>query len=462
MSSTEIPSQPSTIVTGGGRRWIYPTEILGRWQRWRNASSLLLLVVLYATPWLKIGGEPFLKLSFLSSSFVMFGSHILIYEFYHFAFLALLLVVTLFLASALYGRIWCGYACPQTVFIEQILGRIDRLFEGPASTRLANHGRPMTWQRWLRRIGKQATYVLVAASFSFTLVAIFTGPEFILAGESKSALGAVALLTLIAWFDAAYWREQFCHIVCPYARFQGVMQDQATRTIGYDQARGEPRGRAKQSSGDCIDCGLCVRVCPSGIDIRQGATQLECVACARCVDACDGVMENLGRDPGLIRYDAVAVFEEVSSPAQSLSKPKILRPRVILYAAAWLVIFTVGLVEFIRRAPFHVNMIPVPGSKPWFAAGDRIQNILTLKVGNQSAGSMSFKIALTPTAEEQGLRIESPRTLGPLKPGQEMSIPLLISAGQGFMQGSDVGLIVLTEDSNYQLQLTKKWVGPSN
>lgn len=471
MTSSEeqdhIPDQPNTIGRGGRRKWIFPTEIQGKWQRLRLCSSGILLLILYATPWIKINNVPFIRLSFLSSSFILFGSHILMREFYHFALLALLLVLTLFIASTVIGRVWCGYACPQTVFIEQILGRVDRFFEGPAAKRKLNSQKPWTVELIVRRIAKLSVYALISFSFSFTLVAIFTGPEALLENGFHGGQWAVAVLTMIALFDAVYWREQFCHIACPYARFQGVMQDYATRTIGYDQSRGEPRSRLKHKhsdssdrdnkAGDCIDCGLCVRVCPSGIDIRQGATQLECIACARCVDACDVIMKNTGRPPGLIRYDALTVFETTDHPA----KANILRPRVLIYASAWLLICGVGMWQFIHRHSFHVQILGTSGGRPWFVEGDRIKNLMSLKVGNQAAVPDRFEIELTGTTADFHVKIESPHVIGPIMPGEELTIPLLISADRQIMTSPDESITIRSQSSGMSQTIKRHFVGPA-
>ena len=470
MSSNEgknqIPDQPNTIGKDGKRTWIFPTEISGKWQNLRFMTSGLLLAFLYGTPWIKINGVPFIRLSFLSSSFILFGSHILMREFYHFVLLALLLVLTLFIASAVIGRVWCGFACPQTVFIEQILGRVDRLFEGPAAKRKLDHLKPWTWKSLVRRVGKYITYAMISFSFAFTLVAIFTGPEALLQSNFKSGHWAVAFLSLIALFDAVYWREQFCHIACPYARFQGVMQDAATRTIGYDFRRGEPRSRHKRSSvthdssqmesGDCIDCGLCVRVCPSGIDIRQGATQLECIACARCVDACDGIMKNTGRPPGLIRYDSLETFE---SGTINTEKSKMLRPRVLIYSTAWLVVGTFGIHQFINRRPFHVQILGTSGASPWFSEGERVKNLLSLKVGNQSSLADHFVVDLGDGTSTFHIKIESPTAIGPIMPGEEITIPLLISADRNISKDFNQSITIRSQTTGTTQTIKRIFVG---
>lgn len=461
-----LPSQPRTIKRGGGRAWVHPTTTSGRYTRLRHLSSFLLLLALYATPWLKVGGQPFLKLSFLDTSFVLFGSHILIYEFYHFVVLALLLVFTLFFASSLYGRVWCGYACPQTVFVEQIFGRVETLFEGSAAKRLANESKPLTVGRCVRKLGKQIVFVAISASFAFTVVAIFAGTDVILVEHSRPANVAIALLTLLAWFDGAYWREQFCHIVCPYGRFQGLMQDAATRTIGYDPNRGEPRRRGKDrvNAGDCIDCGLCVRVCPSGIDIRQGAHQLECIGCAKCVDACNGIMRSIGKPEGLIRYDAVSMFA-VPPPAQ---RPKFVRPRVLAYGAIWTALFTVGLYQYLTHAAFHAKILSARGAAPYFLDGDRVKNLFSVKLGNQWSGEETFELTVAleedrPTAPSlQGaeVKIESPTRLGPIAPGKEAVFPVLVSAPRS-LAGAEVKLTITALGSGEVRILERHVVGPN-
>jgi cytochrome c oxidase accessory protein FixG len=458
-SNLEIGSQPGTIKKGGGRRWIHAVLPKGRWQRLRQVTTLVLLILFYATPWITIDGRPFIKLSFLSPSFVLFGNYILQYEIFRFVLLALLLVICLFMTSALIGRAWCGYACPQTIFIEQVLGRIETFFEGPAAKRLLNANKPLTVERFLRKLGKQVSYLLVSFSFAFTLVAIFTGPSLILDAPSSAIYWSIGILTALAWFNGGYWREQFCHIACPYARFQSVMQDIQTRTIGYDESRGEPRGRSKaqhqdNKTGDCIDCGLCVRVCPSGIDIRQGAAQLECTACARCIDACDSVMSSLHRPLGLIRYDAMGVFEKNPIP-----RAPILRPRIFIYASLLIGIFAIGVWQFIHRDLHHVHLLNVKGTLPYFQDNQRIKNLLTLKIGNQAPVADVFTVDVRADNAAQGTLLESPKKLGPVNPGAEMALPVLISVGSEQV-GNFVYIEIKSEFTGKVLSVKKLIAGP--
>jgi cytochrome c oxidase accessory protein FixG len=447
-------SQPNTIRPGGGRKWIHAATVKGSWQRRRNVTALVLLLCFYAVPWLTIEGRPLVRLSFLDDVFFLLGQPILIYEFYHFVLLALLLVLTLFLASALFGRIWCGWACPQTIFIEHILMRIETLVEGPAAHRIALEGKPWTGAVAVKNIVKQVLFLVVSLSFAATLVALFVGPLRLLAGHQSSWV-AVFLLTGLAWFDGAWWREQFCHIVCPYARFQSVMQDAATRTVGYDLARGEPRGRGKNrdGKGSCIDCGLCTRVCPSGIDIRQGASQLECTGCTRCIDACDGIMKSIRQPTGLIRFDSVAFFEKSSGKS-----PPILRPRILAYAAGWIALTGIGIWLFLAREPFHVKQIATGHAKPYILAGDQVQNLFNLKIANQSGSEESYTLRLTEGTA--GLQIASPVTTGRAKPGQELTIPVLL-VGAIADAGAKVKISVTAAGSQMTRIVERTFAGPT-
>lgn len=446
-------SQPNTIRPGGGRKWIHAASVTGKWQRLRVVVASVLLLLFYASPWITIDHRPFLRLTFLESSFYLLGQTILIYEFHHFVLLALLLVLVLFLASAAAGRVWCGWACPQTIFVEHILLRIEALVEGPATRRLAKDGKPLSPADIARKVLKHLLFLVICVSFSFTLVAIFTGPQLLIEGHTGAWI-ATGILTALAWFDGGWWREQFCHIVCPYARFQSVMQDTATRTIGYDPFRGEPRGRGKNrsSKGSCIDCGLCVRVCPSGIDIRQGASQLECTGCARCIDACDSVMENTGQALGLIRYDALAIFQ-----SRGIEKPKIMRARVLIYVVACAALTIAGIWLFVTRASFHVKQIAAGKAAPYILQGDNLSNLFNLKIANQARGTEAYTISLV--EPESLIKIMSPSQTQPVQPGQEITFPVLLT-GKKTSAGMDVHVVIEGIESKSKRTVKRVFSGP--
>lgn len=459
--ATQLPSQPNTIRKGGGRSWIYPVDVRGRRARLRAGIAMALIVIFYATPWIRVGGEPLLRLSLLSSSYSLFGRKLFMHEFHHFALLALLLVLTLFLVSAMFGRVWCGLACPQTIWIEHVLRRIERLCEGNAIRRKVRDGGPASVERAIRKTMTQTLFILVCLSFSGTLVAIFAGPQAVLAFTDAPVCVSVTCLALLAWFDGAVWREQFCHLVCPYARLQAVFQDSRTMAVGFDAARGEPRGRRKSASplGDCIDCGLCVRTCPSGIDIRQGPQQLECTSCTRCMDACDSVMQGVGRKTGLVRFDLASNFTHATAfperEARASWKTAILRPRVLGYAIAWLGIFSVGLVHFLNRSPIRVLILGV-GSTPYVESEGLVRNILTLRISNQSLRPSAYKLTLlNPTSQ---IRLESPASTPPVASGSELLFPLLLTASKE--RAPDAFVIEVMDEAGHRIQAQRAFLAP--
>lgn len=454
---TEFSHKPNTIADGGKRIWIYPQEIAGRFMKVRTSISIALLLLFYILPWCTWHENPILRLSLSSGSFFFMGQQLFIYEFYHFILLFVLAALTLFLVSALFGRVWCGYGCPQTIFIEQVLRRIETWIEGPSHHRKMIDSKKLTANALLRKVLKQIAFAAVSLSFALTFTSFFTQPERVFTFASTEISVAVALLTALAWFDGAYWREQFCHIVCPYARFQSVVQSKSTVTIGYDKTRGEPRRRGKNrdGAGDCIDCGLCVRVCPSGIDIRQGVNQLECIACARCIDGCDSIMTSIGKPQGLIRYDSEARLSEGSNPPRFAV---FRRPEILGLIAVVVGIFILGVHELVHRKDFHFQLLTVPGT-PFVVDGDRVKNIYTLKVSNQSSADAQLVVDLKDHSNSEA-KIESPTALGMVRQGEERVFPVLFSTARS-TTAKTVTLQVKTLDDKVLFEETRKFLMPT-
>ncbi len=298
-----------TIDSRGNRKWVYPEIVWGRFLKSRTFVAYLLMATYLFSPWIRINGEHLILLDITERKFTFFGSVFWATDTIFLMFFLTSLGLILFLVTAVLGRVWCGWACPETVFLEFLFRPIERLIEGNATQRKRLDAAPWGVEKILRKGLKHVLSATLASVVANTALAYFIGTEKLLEVMTSSPIQnpvlfsvMISLMALMA-FQFGWFREQFCTVVCPYARFQSVMLDPDSLVIGYDNNRGEPRGKKdKSDAGDCIDCKLCVRVCPTGIDIRNGL-QLECINCAQCIDACDSIMHKIGRPLGLIRYD---------------------------------------------------------------------------------------------------------------------------------------------------------------
>ena len=372
------------------RRKIYPRAVHGTFARWRWTLVFATQLVFYGTAWLQWNGRQALLFDLAARKFYIFG---LVFWPQDIVYLAVLLVIcalSLFLFTAVAGRLWCGYACPQTVYTEIFLA-IERAVEGDHLSR----ARLDKSQASARKLGLKATKHLLWIALSlwtgFTFVGYFT-PIRELAGDIATlSIGPWAAFWLLFYGFATYgnagWmREQVCKYMCPYARFQSAMLDSDTLIITYDAGRGEPRGpRARRADpralglGDCVDCNICVQVCPTGIDIRKGL-QNECIGCAACIDGCDQVMEKVGYAPGLIRYSTENALKGGYDWQGMLRRAR--RPRVIIYSAILLAIVTAAGVSLALRSPLKMDVIRDRGSLAREVEGGRIENVYRLQVMN--------------------------------------------------------------------------------
>jgi cytochrome c oxidase accessory protein FixG len=306
----KLYDKASSLKPDGSRNWVYPADVEGRFDRLRKITFTILVGILIALPILKVRGNPAVFLDVQHRRFYLFGGVFNAQDFWLVFFLLTGVGFGLIYITALWGRIWCGYACPQTVFLEGVFRPIERWIEGPRTERMKRNAGPMSFDKLWRKTLKHVIYLLAAFGIAHIILAYFISIprlwDMMLhrPGEHPEAFGWAASLTAAMYFNFWWFREQLCLIVCPYGRLQSVLTDADSLVIGYDLKRGEPRGKANtEGVGDCVDCKRCVVVCPTGIDIRNGL-QLDCVGCARCVDACDDVMLKLKRPAGLIRYDS--------------------------------------------------------------------------------------------------------------------------------------------------------------
>ncbi len=340
-------------------RKIYPLSLYGGWQRWRRVVLSVLVGVYYIGPWLRIDGGPMFWFNLPERKFVLFGVTYFPQEFVLLSWILMMAAFLLFTATVLAGRVWCGWACPQTVWT-LVYFFIEQKVEGERTQRLRLDRGPWTRNRIVRKMIKYILWAGVAFSISFTFVAYFVRPEVLIEQLATFSLSSGELFWLAFPAGASFLfsgvlREQVCFHMCPYARFQSVMFDKDTLIISYDEDRGEPRGhRARRNDptsprgGDCVDCKLCVHACPTGIDIRDGL-QYQCIACAACIDACDGIMGQLGQAPNLIRYSS-----EHRDHHESVTWK---RPRLFGYAAVLLAICMGFVWMLTHRVPLELDII---------------------------------------------------------------------------------------------------------
>ena len=369
-----------------------PTQARGPFTRARAFVGVFLLVLYLALPWISIGGAPAVFLDVAQRRFHLFGMTFLAQDLWLAFFLISGLGFGLFALTAVLGRIWCGWACPLTVFLD-LVRRVESLLEGDGPSRRLLDAAPASLRKTARRVAKQAVFGLLAAVVAHGFLAYFVSlPRlFRMLRESPAAHPGAFLLVLgttgLLWFCFAWFREQFCIVLCPYGRLQSVLTDEHSLVIGYDAKRGEPRGGVRgpdEPRGDCVNCAKCVQVCPTGIDIRQGL-QLECIGCAACVDACDSVMRKLKRPAGLIRYDSLAGLS---------GGPRLFwRPRLALYAALLVAGVTAASFAVSTLRPAVVSVTRLPGA-PYFVQGETVRNQFLLRIFNKLpvAGFYQFEI----------------------------------------------------------------------
>jgi cytochrome c oxidase accessory protein FixG len=366
---------------------IYPREIDGVFARLRIVAMLVLLGGYYFAAWVKWDGRQALLFDLPARKFYVFGLVLWPQDFFFLSWLLIIAALSLFFFTALAGRLWCGYACPQTVWTEAFLW-MERLVEGRGPARRKLDASPWNANKLWRKSAKQALWIAFALWTGFTFVGYFTPIRQLGTEVVSLSLGGwetfwILFYGFATYGNAGFMREQVCKYMCPYARFQSAMFDRDTLVVSYDERRGEPRGsRARGSDpralslGDCIDCRMCVQVCPTGIDIRQGL-QYECIACAACIDACDGVMDKMKYSHGLIRYSTQHGIEGNTT--------KIARPRILVYATL-LTILSAGFVTaLLLRTPVELDVIRDRNalyreSRPGF-----IENVYTLRIINKDS-----------------------------------------------------------------------------
>ncbi len=389
--TTHLPVIPpkSSLRIDGTRNFVYPADVKGRFTIARNALFYALIGVYAALPWIQIRGNPAVYLDIAERKFFLFGATFNAQDIWMTVFLLTGAAFGLVFATALLGRAWCGWACPQTVFLEAVYRRIERFVEGPREKRMRRDEGPWTMNKLARKLVVHTLWIVVSLVLAHVFLSYFVSLRQLFdmmrhrPAEHPEAFLVVMALAGLFYFDFAWFREQFCVVMCPYGRLQSVLLDPDSLVVGYDAGRGEPRGKVKDPSrGACVDCNRCVVVCPTGIDIRNGL-QMDCIACTQCIDACDEVMDKVEQPRGLIRYD---------SQNGLAGKPRrVVRSRVLVYTGLGALGLLVATLSLSRHERFESNVLRVQGA-PYVLDGDDVRNAYRLHLINKDGRATTFHV----------------------------------------------------------------------
>ncbi len=445
----------STLNRDGSRRWIRPKLSRGRYYRRRFLTAWGLIGIFTLIPIVKLGGKPLMLFDIPKREFTFFGATFLPTDTFLLMLLLFSIFIGIFLITAVLGRVWCGWACPQTVYMEFLYRPIEVLIEGGRNRQLRLDAEGAN----ARRLMKNLVFLLVSAFLANTFLAYFVGWDQLLGWMTSSPTrhpAAFALMlgtTLLMFFDFAYFREQTCIVACPYGRFQSVLLDRQSLIVGYDAGRGEPRAKwrknEKRTAGDCIDCSLCVSTCPTGIDIREGL-QMECIACTQCIDACDEVMDRIGLERGLIRYTSQAELES--------GRRSFLRPRLVVYSAILLVMLGTFAFSLVGKQTADVTLLRGLGAPFTILPSGEVSNQIRIKVANRSPEERSYWIELGAAEDLTMIAPENPLIVSP---GQtEMTGAFITAPPSAFAEGEVAVTLTISDGVDFSKQLQHRLLGP--
>jgi len=385
----------ATISSDGKRNWIYPKKPKGKFYNKRTYVSIFFLVLLFAGPFMKLNGHPFILLNIIERKFILFGIAFWPQDFHLFGLAMLTFIVFIILFTALFGRIWCGWACPQTIFMEMVFRKIEYLIEGDYMQQKALNAESPNPRKLRKKILKNSIFFLISFIIANTFLAYIIGVDElfkIITDPPSQHLGGLISLTIFTLvFYGVYtkFREQACIVVCPYGRLQGVLLDKNSVVIAYDYNRGEPREKLhkgqERKAGDCIDCHQCVQVCPTGIDIRHG-TQLECINCTACIDACDSIMEKIDKPLGLIRY--------TSENAISKGIKFKVTGRIIAYSVVLFILLGSLITLLAIRSDVETTILRTPGMLYQELANKKVSNLYNIKIVNKTFQDLPISIKI--------------------------------------------------------------------
>jgi cytochrome c oxidase accessory protein FixG len=379
---------------------IYPRSVQGVFARWRWAMVFITQLVFYGLPWWQWGARQSVLFDLEARRFYIFNVVLYPQDFVYLTVLLIISALSLFLFTAIAGRLWCGYTCPQTVYSE-IFMWIEHKIEGDRTARMRLDAAPNSAEKIGKKWLKHSIWLALALWTGFTFVGYFTPIHLLAKSVTQASTGPwetfwILFYSLATYGNAGFLREQVCKYMCPYARFQGAMFDKGTLMVTYDEKRGESRGSRPRSAdpkqlglGDCIDCNLCVQVCPTGIDIRKGL-QYECIGCAACIDVCDSVMDKMQYPRGLVKYSTYNAMNGLEESKSALAH--LLRPRVLVYGALWLVLVIAFMVSIALRTPYKVNVVRDRTAMARIVGNGQLENLYRLQLMNATERKQHFEI----------------------------------------------------------------------
>jgi cytochrome c oxidase accessory protein FixG len=441
---------------------IHAREVRGAFDNLRKGSVVALLGGYYLGPWLRWDGRQAVLFDLPARKFHIFGLTLWPQDFFFLAWLLVMAALLLFLATAVAGRVWCGYACPQTVWTE-IFVWMERLVEGGFTQRIKLDRAPWSSQKLARKAAKQALWIGFAAWTGFTFVGYFTpilelGQRLVTFSLGGWETFWIVFYGVATYGNAGHLREQVCKYMCPYARFQSAMFDRDTLIVCYDVARGEPRGGRRRGAdpaalrlGDCVDCNMCVQACPTGIDIRKGL-QYECISCASCIDACDAVMDRVGYPRGLIRYTTQSALRG--------GRTRLLRPRIVAYGALLALLFAGFVAALATRVPVHLDVLRDRNALYRELPDGSVENVYRLKILNKEDRPRQVHVSVHGLP---GARVETTPAAPELPPGGVADVVARVSvaAGSARAGGSEVVFHVTQPDGSVEAQRVARFFAPA-
>lgn len=461
--------QLSSINADGSRKHIRTSDVKGRFINARRLAFAVLILFYVALPFVKIDGRPALQLDVMARRFYLFGAVFNAQDFWRVIFLLVVAAIGLVLVTTVLGRVWCGWACPQTVFLEGVYRPIERFFEGPREKAIRRAMAPWSVGKFARKVALHGSYIGVSLALSHVALALFVSlPSMwsMIQSDPREHWEAFLWTSSVAgalYFNFTWFREQMCVVVCPYGRLQSVLLDRDSLIIGYDTARGEPRGKlqkrslpvvqgaaAEEPKGDCVDCYRCVTVCPTGIDIRNGL-QMECLACAQCIDACDDVMIKIGKPTGLIRYDSLNGLE-------TGKRNRIVRPRLFLYGLILLVASGLLAWQTMARLPYEANLLRVRGL-PYVVENGTIRNQFELHLVSKSPDEKwlgvtvdaPVPIEVTMPTQNDGVK---------LAPTADFRLPIFATVQREDWKGAFDLVVTVRDGQDSQKVVKARFLGP--